>query len=43
MHFLADDECLEVTPKNLRLRKRALSNDERHRLNRDRGKALAGR
>jgi GTP-binding protein len=43
MQFLADDECLEVTPKNLRLRKRVLSNDERHRLNRDRGKALVGR
>lgn len=29
LEFLADDELLEVTPKNLRLRKRILSNDLR--------------
>jgi GTP-binding protein len=29
LDFLADDELLEVTPKNLRLRKRLLSQDER--------------
>jgi GTP-binding protein len=29
LDFLADDEFLEVTPKNLRLRKRLLSQDER--------------
>ncbi len=43
LQFIADDEVVEVTPKNLRLRKRVLSNDERHRLNRDRFKALATR
>jgi GTP-binding protein len=30
--FLADDELLEVTPKNLRLRKRYLDPNERKRL-----------
>ncbi len=29
--FLADDELLEVTPKNLRLRKRYLDSNERKR------------
>jgi GTP-binding protein len=29
LDFLAEDELLEVTPKNLRLRKRLLSADER--------------
>ena len=29
LDFLADDELLEVTPKNLRLRKRILNHDER--------------
>jgi GTP-binding protein len=29
LDFLADDELLEVTPQNLRLRKRLLTNDER--------------
>jgi GTP-binding protein len=31
LDFLADDELLEVTPKNLRLRKRMLTHDERNR------------
>ena len=29
MEFLADDELLEVTPKNLRLRKRILDHSQR--------------
>ena len=31
LDFIADDEVVEVTPKNVRLRKRVLSNDKRHR------------
>ncbi len=31
LDFLADDELLEVTPQNLRLRKRLLTHDERNR------------
>jgi GTP-binding protein len=38
LDFIADDEVVEVTPKNIRLRKRVLNNDERHRLDRDKGK-----
>ena len=34
LHFLADDEVVEVTPKNLRLRKRILDSNARHRLGR---------
>ena len=29
MEFLADDELLEVTPKNLRIRKRILDHGQR--------------
>ena len=32
LEFLADDELLEVTPENLRLRKRVLDHGERMRL-----------
>ena len=35
LDFLVEDEALEVTPKNIRLRKRVLSNDERHRVRRN--------
>jgi GTP-binding protein len=35
LDFLADDELLEVTPKAYRLRKKILSNDARHRFQRD--------
>ncbi|MBI4298411.1 MAG: translational GTPase TypA [Chloroflexi bacterium] len=34
LDFIADDEVVEVTPKNIRLRKRFLSNDQRYRLSR---------
>jgi predicted membrane GTPase involved in stress response len=34
---------VEVTPKNIRLRKRILSNDERHRQGREKARALVGR
>ncbi|MBI2867608.1 MAG: translational GTPase TypA, partial [Chloroflexi bacterium] len=34
LDFIADDELLEVTPLSLRVRKRILSGDERHRANR---------
>jgi GTP-binding protein len=39
LDFVADDEVLEVTPRNIRLRKLILSNDARHRA--VRGKARA--
>jgi GTP-binding protein len=42
LDFIADDEVIEVTPKNLRLRKHILSNSERHRLGREKIHALAG-
>lgn len=32
LEFLADDELLEVTPKNLRIRKRVLSNSQRAKM-----------
>ena len=41
MDFIAEDEVVEVTPKNIRLRKRVLSSDQRHRLSRGKGRALA--
>ncbi len=41
LDFIADDEMLEVTPRNIRMRKRVLSNDQRHRLGR--GKARVPR
>ncbi len=30
IHFIADDELVEVTPKNIRLRKKVLSQTDRH-------------
>ena len=41
LDFIADDEILEVTPKNIRVRKRVLSNDQRHRLGRERARVPA--
>jgi len=41
LDFIAEDEVVEVTPKNIRLRKRILLNDERHRL-RGRARVPAG-
>ena len=38
LDFIAEDEVVEVTPKNLRLRKRILSGDERHRMGRRRAR-----
>ena len=35
LDFVAEDEVVEVTPKNIRLRKRILSNERRHRLGRE--------
>ena len=43
LDFIADDEVIDVTPKNIRLRKRMLSNSERHRLGRGKIHALAER
>ena len=43
LDFIAEDEVVEVTPKNIRLRKRALSGDERYRRGRDRARAMADR
>jgi len=43
LDFIEDDEMVEVTPKNIRLRKRILNNDLRHRSGRDKQRALAGR
>jgi GTP-binding protein len=34
IEFIADDELVEVTPKNIRLRKRSLSANARKRLER---------
>ena len=38
--FIRDDEMVEVTPKNIRLRKRILSNNERHRQGREKARAV---
>ena len=35
LDFIVQDEVVEVTPKNIRLRKRVLSNDERYRVKRN--------
>ncbi len=43
LDFIADDEVIDVTPKNIRLRKRILSNSGRHRLGRRKIHALAER
>ena len=40
LDFIADDEVLEVTPKNIRPRKRVLSNDKRYRLGRGKNKGV---
>ncbi len=42
LDFIAEDEVVEVTPKNIRLRKRALSGDERYRRGRDKARAMVG-
>jgi GTP-binding protein len=42
LDFIAEDEVVEVTPKNIRLRKRILLNGERHRLGRGNSRVLAG-
>ena len=41
LDFIAEDEVVEVTPKNIRLRKRVLSNNQRHRLSREKARVLA--
>ena len=41
LDFIGDDEVVEVTPKNTRLRKRVLSNDKRHRQGRSRARTAA--
>ena len=42
LDFLNDDELLEVTPKNIRLRKRRLTLNERARARKERVLASAG-
>jgi GTP-binding protein len=39
LDFVAEDEVVEVTPKNIRLRKRVLSNERRYRLGHEKAKA----
>ena len=41
LDFIVEDEVVEVTPKNIRLRKRVLSNDQRHRLSREKARIPA--
>ena len=41
LDFIAEDEMVEVTPKNIRLRKRVLTNDQRYRLSREKARILA--
>ncbi|MEM7802528.1 MAG: translational GTPase TypA, partial [Chloroflexota bacterium] len=41
IEYLADDELLEVTPENLRIRKRQLDSNERHRALKRAKKAMA--
>ena len=41
LQFIVDDEVLEVTPKNIRLRKSVLSNDQRYRQSRDKARSMA--
>ncbi|MDO8491262.1 MAG: translational GTPase TypA [Dehalococcoidia bacterium] len=41
LDFIADDEVVEVTPKNIRLRKRLLSFENRYRMGRDKVRAAA--
>jgi GTP-binding protein len=42
LDFIVDDEVVEVTPKNIRLRKRILSNTGRYKLGREKTHVLAG-
>lgn len=42
IEFLAEDELLEVTPQNLRLRKRILNNEDRQKEQKRRDKMLEG-
>jgi GTP-binding protein len=42
LEYIEDDELLEITPKNLRLRKRALSEVERKKEDRKAAKAARG-
>ena len=42
IEFLAEDELLEVTPQNLRIRKRILNNDDRQKEQKRREKMIAG-
>ena len=39
--FINVDELVEITPKNIRMRKRILSPDERYRVQRSRARASA--
>ena len=42
MDFIVEDEIAEITPKNIRLRKRILSDDERSKVKRNRAKVPVG-
>jgi GTP-binding protein len=42
LEYIEDDELIEVTPKNIRLRKRLLGVSDRKRINRDAKKDRAG-
>jgi GTP-binding protein TypA/BipA len=41
LEFISDDECVEVTPKNVRLRKVELSAQKRHTMSSRKGRGLA--
>ena len=41
LDFIADDEVVEVTPKNIRLRKRILSTTARYKLGREKIHVMA--
>ena len=41
LDFIAGDELVEVTPKNIRMRKRTLQADQRYREARDRARATS--
>jgi GTP-binding protein len=43
LDFLAEDELLEITPKNYRLRKRLLTQDERNKARKHSQQSAAGR
>ncbi len=42
LEWIADDELVEVTPKSVRMRKKALSSNERYRAERDRKREERG-